>query len=106
MIFPVLLENNASRVDLSAKSSILLRKHWRFCVLRNIQKPMISIKNGNQTYFIIYNNFIVFAENDEFMEIQPDDSKKVQQHMKRHWFYKAWRIRAAPDQKSYFLQKK
>ena len=41
---------------------------------------------------------MVFAENDEFMEIQPDDSKKLQKHMKRHWFYKAWRIRAAPDQ--------
>ena len=25
--------------------------------------------------------------------------------MKRHWFYKAWRIRAAPDQKIIILQK-
>ena len=25
--------------------------------------------------------------------------------MKRHWFYKAWRIRAAPDQEIIFLQK-
>ena len=25
--------------------------------------------------------------------------------MKRHWFYKAWRIRAAPDQKNHILQK-
>ena len=48
---------------------------------------------------------MVFAENDEFMEIQPDDSKKLQKHMKRHWFYKAWRIRAAPDQETIVLQK-
>ena len=26
--------------------------------------------------------------------------------MKRHWFYKAWRIRAAPDQQIISLQKK
>ena len=63
-------------------------------------------KSRNQTYLMIYDNFMIFKENDGFMEIQPDDSKKLQKHMKRHWFYKAWRIRAAPDQKIiFFLQK-
>ena len=63
-------------------------------------------KSRNQTYLMIYNNFMIFTENDESMEIQPDDPKKLQKHMKMHWFYKAWRIRAAPDQKIIFLQKK
>ena len=49
---------------------------------------------------------MILTENDEFMEIQPDDSKKLQKHMKRHWFYKAWRIRAAPDQKNHIFAKK
>ena len=57
-------------------------------------------KSRNQTYLMIYDNFMIFTENDGFMEIQPDDCKKLQKHMKRHWFYKAWRIRAAPDQKN------
>ena len=48
---------------------------------------------------------MVFTEIYEFMEIQPDDSKKLQKHMKRHWFYKAWRIRAAPDQKIHIFAK-
>ena len=47
---------------------------------------------------------MIFTENDEFMEIQPDDCKKLQKPMERHWFYKAWRIRAAPDQEIIFLQ--
>ena len=49
---------------------------------------------------------MIFIENIEFMETQPDNSKKLQKHMKRHWFYKAWRIRAAPDQKNHIFAKK
>ena len=48
---------------------------------------------------------MIFTENNEFMGIEPDDSTKLQKHMKRYWFYKAWRIRAAPDQKTILLQK-
>ena len=40
------------------------------------------------------------------MGIQPDDSTKLQKYMKRHWFHKAWRIRAAPDQKNHIFAEK
>ena len=63
------------------------------------------IKSRNQAYFMIYNISMIFIENDEFMEIQSGDSEKLQKDMKRHWFYKAWRIRAAPDQKTIILRK-
>ena len=49
---------------------------------------------------------MVFTEIDEFVAIQPDDSKKLQKHMERHWFHKAWRIRAAPDQENNICAKK
>ena len=62
-------------------------------------------KSRNQADFIIYNIFTIFAEIDEFMEIQSGDSEKLQKYMKRHWFYKAWRMRAAPDQKNHNFAK-
>ena len=59
----------------------------------------LHTKGRNQADFIIHNIFVIFIENDGFMEIQSGDTQKLQKDMERHWFYKAWRIRAARGQK-------
>ena len=55
------------------------------------------VKSINYEEIMIYNIFIISGEKCGFVEIQSGDTKKLQKHMERHWFYKAWHIRDAPD---------
>ena len=65
----------------------------RLRILHILRKLVVTIHKHLWKYFY------------EFMEIQSGDSEKLQKDMKRHLFYKAWRMRAAPDQKIIILKK-
>ncbi len=76
------------------------KEYWCFCKPVDFAEIMIFIKKAKICEKITFFIFVIILWKSDFLRKWAPGRQEPLKGMELHWFYKAWRIRAARDQKA------